>query len=176
MSIYQRILVPIDGSDTAGLGLAEAIRLAKLSGGRLRVFHVIDDLSFALAMDAYAGHPGDWLHALREEGTRLLQDAERAAAAAGVKADAVLHESFNGKVADVIAAEACKWPADLIVVGTHGRRGIGRLVLGSGAESILRSAPVPVLLVRAPESAQRLDEAPEAAGRVSVVTGALAIE
>jgi nucleotide-binding universal stress UspA family protein len=176
MSIYQRILVPIDGSDTARLGLAEAIRLAKLSGGRLRVFHVIDDLSFALAMDAYAGHPGDWLHALREEGTRLLEDAERAAAAAGVKVDAVLHESFNGKVADVIAAEACKWPADLIVVGTHGRRGIGRLVLGSGAESILRSAPVPVLLVRAPESAQRLDEAPETAGRVSVVTGALAIE
>ena len=176
MSIYQKILVPIDGSDTARSGLDEAIRLAQLSGGQLRVFHVIDDLSFALALDAYAGHPGDWLQALREEGTRLLDDAKHAAAAAGVQAEGVLHESFNGKVPDVVAAEARNWPADLIVVGTHGRRGIGRLMLGSGAESILRTAPVPVLLVRPPEPAPRSDEAPEVAGRVSVVTGALAIE
>ena len=69
MTIYQRILVPIDGSETAQRGLQEAIRLAKAGGGQLRLFHVIDDLSFALAMDAYAGQQGDWLATMREAGT-----------------------------------------------------------------------------------------------------------
>ena len=54
MTIYQRILVPIDGSETSGLGQAEAIRLASVTGGTLRFFHVVDDLSFALALDAVA--------------------------------------------------------------------------------------------------------------------------
>jgi nucleotide-binding universal stress UspA family protein len=59
--MYQKILVPIDGSSTSRAGLREAIRLAQLSGGRLRLVHVIDELSFALVMDAYGGYTGDWL-------------------------------------------------------------------------------------------------------------------
>lgn len=74
--MYQRILVPIDGSPTAQRGLVEAIRLAKLTQGRLRLIHVIDELSFALAMDAYAGYAGDWLNVLRENGGRLLEEAK----------------------------------------------------------------------------------------------------
>ena len=148
MSIYQRILVPIDGSETARRGLDEAIRIARVDGGTLRLFHVIDDLSFALAMDAYAGQPGDWLSSMREGGARLLNDAKSSAAAAGVKAEAVLHEGVNARLADAVAAEAASWPADLVVLGTHGRRGVGRLLLGSGAESVLRSASIPVLVVR----------------------------
>ena len=175
MSMYQRILVPIDGSEPSRLGLDEAIRLAQMSRGQLRVFHVIDDLSFALALDAYSGHPGDWLHSLREEGTRLLEDAKKCAAAAGVSAEGVLHESFNGKVPELVAAEARQWPAEVIVVGTHGRRGVGRLVLGSGAESIMRCAPVPVLLVPAPQKA-RDSEAPLIEGRVSIPSAALSME
>ncbi len=63
-AIYQRILVPLDGSETSQLGLQEAIRVAQTTQGELRLFHVIDDLSFALAMDAYAGQTGDWLRVL----------------------------------------------------------------------------------------------------------------
>ena len=66
----------------------------------------------------------------------------------GVTVETVLHHSFPGRVCDVIVKEATDWKADLIVIGTHGRRGAGRLLLGSDAEQVLRLAPVPVLLVR----------------------------
>ncbi|MDP9898706.1 universal stress protein [Variovorax ginsengisoli] len=151
--MYQRILVPIDGSSTSSRGLSEAIRLAKLTGGRLRLVHVIDELSFALAMDAYAGYAGNWLEELRASAAKLLQAAQAEAVEADVEADTVLLDRFNGTVHDQIIAEAEACKAELIVIGTHGRRGIGRWVMGSSAEHILRISPVPVLLVRAPESA-----------------------
>jgi len=167
--MYQQILVPIDGSSTSGHGLAEAIRLAKVTGGRLRLMHVIDELSFALTMDAYAGRAGDWLEEMRAEATRLLEEAKARAAAEGVTAEAVLCENFRGAVPERVAAEAAAWPAELIVLGTHGRRGLGRFVMGSSAEKILRTAPVPVLLVRAPEHHARAD-----AERFAMPRGAVA--
>ena len=157
--MYQRILVPVDGSSTSSHGLAEAIRLAGLTHGRLRLMHVIDELSFALAMDAYAGHAGDWLAELRAAGTKLLEEGRAKAAAEGVEADCVLCDNFRGAVPERVAAEAASWPADLIVLGTHGRRGLGRMVMGSSAEHILRTATVPVLLVRAPEAHARAEAA-----------------
>lgn len=172
--MYQRILVPLDGSATARRGLEEATRLAKLTQGRLRIIHVIDELSFALAMDAYAGHAGDWLSVLREDGERLLAEATAAAKAAGVEADTALYDRRSGQVHELVTAEAAKWPADLIVLGTHGRRGVGRVVMGSSAEHILRTAPVPVLLVRAPETESRPH--PVEPAHVSQPTGALAYE
>jgi len=175
MTIYQRILVPLDGSDTSRLGLQEAIRVAKLTQGRLRLFHVVDDLSFALAVDAYGGQSGDWLRTLRDLGTKLLAEGREVAESAGVQVEVALHESFNDKLPDAVAGEARRWPADLIVVGTHGRRGVGRLMLGSGAENILRSAPVPVLLVRPPEEAAAKAEAP-ATQHVSLPSSALRME
>lgn len=149
--MYQRILVTIDGSDTSKLGLEESIRLAKSTGGRLRLIHVIDDLSLALAMDAYSGHAGDWLNVLRADGARILQEAADIALKAGVMFDTKLKEQFKGTVYELVLAEAQGWPADLIVLGTHGRRGLGRVVLGSSAESILRNSPIPVLLIRSPQ-------------------------
>ena len=150
--MYQRILVPVDGSPTSARGLEEAIGIARLTHGRLRLLHVIDELSFALAMDAYSGFAGDWLNVLRERGRSLLDEWGATAQAAGIEADLVLCDTFSGSVQEKVTAEASKWPADLIVVGTHGRRGVGRLVMGSSAEQILRYATVPVLLVRAPEA------------------------
>ncbi|MET3916434.1 nucleotide-binding universal stress UspA family protein [Variovorax sp. OAS795] len=169
--MYQRILVPVDGSATSAHGLGEAIRLARSTGGRLRLMHVIDELSFALAMDAYAGRSDDWLETLRNAGAALLEAGKSKAAAAGVTADAVLCDSFRGAVADRVTAEAAAWPADLIVLGTHGRRGLGRMVMGSSAEHILRTASIPVLLVRAPEAHARAD-----AERFTLPAGALASE
>jgi len=171
--MYQRILVPIDGSPTAQRGLEEAIRLAKLTQGRLRVFHAIDDLSFAFAVDAY-GYAGNLLKALRENGDRLLEQAQASAKMAGVEAEAVLCDRLSGPVHELVAQEAVKWPADLIVLGTHGRRGVGRAVMGSSAEHILRYAPVPVLLVRAPETESKPEV--EEPLRVNLPTGALAFE
>ena len=173
--MYQRILVPVDGSSTSQRGLDEAINLARLTQGRLRLIHVIDELSFALTADAYAGMAGNLLDTLRENAQRLLDDARSAALAAGVEADTVLCDTLSGAVHEMVTAEAAKWPADVIVLGTHGRRGVGRLVLGSSAEHILRFAPVPVLLVRAPESPAKPEQAGEPT-RVSLPAGALAME
>ena len=120
--MYQRILVPIDGSSTSNRGLAEAIQLAKLTGGQLRVAHVVDELSFALAMDAYAGHAGNWLEELRGNALKLLEEARAKAAGEGVAADTVLLDSFKGTVHDQVVAETQASKAELIVIGTHGRR------------------------------------------------------
>jgi nucleotide-binding universal stress UspA family protein len=151
--MYQKILVPIDGSSTSRAGLREAIRLAQLSDGRLRLVHVIDELSFALVMDAYGGYTGDWLGTLRGDAAKLLKEAKAEAAASHVEADTVLLDGFRRPVHEQVIAEAVHSHAELIVLGTHGRRGLGRWVMGSSAEHILRHAPVPVLLVRAPELA-----------------------
>jgi len=147
--MYQRILVPVDGSPTSQRGLAEAIALARSGGGRVRLLHVVDELSFALSADAFAAYGGDMLSLLREGGEQILAQARAQVEAAGVAAETVLRDSFAGRVGDLVVAEATAWPADLIVIGTHGRRGVSRLFMGSDAEQILRVAPVPVLLVRA---------------------------
>jgi len=175
--MYQRILVPIDGSPTSTRGLQEAIRLAMLTKGRLRLIHVIDELSFALGMDAYAGYGGNWLQLLRDKGTRVLEQAKAAVVATGVGVETTLNDTFSDAVHLVVTAEADRWPADLIVLGTHGRRGVGRMVMGSSAENILRYSTVPVLLVRAPESGSNAGaESPLAPAHRTMPAGAVAME
>ena len=146
--MYQRILVPVDGSEPSARGLTEAIAQAKLTGGRLRLMHIVDELSLAVAATGYVGYSGELIPLLREGGQKILDAAKARAEAAGVAAETVLRDSFAARVCDLVVAEAKDWPADLIVIGTHGRRGAGRLFMGSDAEQILRMAPVPVLLVR----------------------------
>ncbi len=149
--MYERILVPIDGSDTSQFGLKEAIRIAQLTHARVRLIHVIDELSFAMTADAYRYHAGELLDLLRKNGAKLLESALESVRAAGVDADSVLYENLDRTVQQRVLDEASAWKADLIVIGTHGRRGARRLILGSSAEGILRAATVPVLLLRSPE-------------------------
>lgn len=149
--MYKRILVPIDGSATAEVGLKEAIRMAQLTQASMRMIHVVDELSFALTVDAYSYRAGELLDLTRKNGAKLLETAVNAARAAGVEADSVLYENLDRTVHQRVLDEADDWKAELIVMGTHGRRGVRRAVLGSSAEAIMRGAAVPVLLVRAPE-------------------------
>lgn len=145
--MYQHILVPVDGSATSLKGLSEAIGLAKVTGGQIRLLHMVDTLSVAASLGAYAIST-DVMEQLREEGEQILQRARLQALAEGVATDVVLDDSVHGRLADWVVAQARAWPADLVVLGTHGRRGVGRLLLGSDAEQVLRISPVPVLLVR----------------------------
>ena len=146
--MYTRILVPVDGSATSAKGLEEAIQIAKLTGASLELVNVVDELSLAIGVEGYATHSQDLVAALRDGAREVLDKAQQRAASAGVHADIKLIETFGARVADLIVDEALAAKADLIVIGTHGRRGVGRLLLGSDAEQILRLAPVPVLLVR----------------------------
>lgn len=152
--MYQRILVPIDGSATSERGLQEAMRLAKLTHASLRLIHVIDEMSFALAVDAYGYYAGELLGQLRKGGAEILEKGLATVRAQGIAADSVLYENLGRTVPQRVLAEAEAWKADLIVIGTHGRRGVRRMVLGSSAEGILREAAVPVLLVRSAEGTQ----------------------
>ena len=123
-----------------------------LTGAAGNVVHVIDGMSLALGVEAYASYSQDVFAALREGAQEILDSAQARAASAGVGADTKAIETFGARVADLIVDEAVAAKADLIVIGTHGRRGIGRLLLGSDAEQILRLAPIPVLLVRGGET------------------------
>jgi nucleotide-binding universal stress UspA family protein len=144
--VYERILVPIDGSETSMLGLNEAIKVAKSQGSQLRLFHVVNE--FVLDYSYGAGLYGtNLIDSLREGGKNILQQAEALVRQQGVPVDSVLLESIGGPAADLIVAQAKEWPANLIVMGTHGRRGLRRLAMGSDAEGVVRGAPVPVLLV-----------------------------
>ncbi|MCS6786633.1 MAG: universal stress protein [Thiobacillaceae bacterium] len=147
--MYQRILVAMDDSDSARRGLEEAIRLARVGGGRLLLVHVYEE-PLPLSVE------GDWsvptlpAEAWREAGQRLLDQSAAVCARAGVTAQTRLIDAGGRRVGPLVSAAAADWSADLIVVGTHGRRGLDRLLLGSVAEGILRTAHTPVLLLPPP--------------------------
>lgn len=147
--MYKRILVPIDGSPTSELGLAEAIKLAKNPRTTLCLLHVVDERVLAQNIDVGASQVDSLLASLRDGGRQILAKAQAKLLKQGVKAKTVLVENIARSVADIIVEQTKKWRADLIVIGTHGRRGVSRLVMGSDAEGVVRTTPVPVLLVRA---------------------------
>lgn len=147
--MYKRILVPTDGSPTASQGLAEACQLAQALGAQVRILYVIDNKVFQADFSGF-GNVADVLQTLREGGDAILSEAAALAARCGVTAECRLSEAVNITVANAILHEIGNWPADLIVMGTHGRKGLSHLVMGSEAETVLRASPVPVLLVRRP--------------------------
>ena len=149
--MYKRILVPVDGSPTSTRGLDEAIRLAKLTGASIRLVHVLDQMVFMTGMETYTL---DVIGILKEAGERIVQEMKARVAAGGIEATSFVSEALAGRVCDVVAEQAKAFDADLIVLGTHGRRGVGRWLIGSDAEQIVRNASVPVLLVRALPLAQ----------------------
>jgi len=151
--MYQRILVPFDGSPTSSRGLDEAIGIATLTGASLRLIHLLDILDFTRGFETAAVYTDHVIPFMMRTGQDILRDGKVRAEKAGVRADTVLLEGMKTRLCDAVAEQARAWGADLIVIGTHGRRGIGRALLGSDAEQIVRTAPVPVLLVRAPEGA-----------------------
>lgn len=143
--MFKRILVPIDGSATSGKALTAALQLARDSGGRVRVTHSLDELAYLSGFE----YSGDLIKIAREKAAKMLDDAMDIAKAAGVPADQQLVEQPGQRLGQTVSDAALAWEADLVVVGTHGRRGIDRVLMGSGAEQVIRMAPVPVLVVRA---------------------------
>lgn len=146
-ALYRNILVAVDESSAAAKGLREAMRIAKAQGARLHVLHVVNEYAALAAPDAHGA--ASLVPLLREGAERLLAKARAAAERGGVQVKAHLREIVGGSAAHAIVREARKLRVDLIVLGTHGRRGLRRMVLGSDAEQVVRAAPVPVLLVRA---------------------------
>lgn len=148
---YRRILVPVDGSRASNLGLREAIRLAKGQRARVQLVHVADQ-HYVLMSGMEAGvRIDDLMKSIEQAGRRILRNAEAVVKRNGLSCSSVLLETMTGPAADPIVRQARKWRAQLIVIGTHGRRGLKRVVMGSDAEQIVRTSPVPVMLVRSPK-------------------------
>jgi nucleotide-binding universal stress UspA family protein len=146
--MFSNILMAYDGSPTSLHALKQAIELVRSLSARLRIVHVIDmgwlpiSPEVAIDMEALA-------KARRSSGEKFLSAARELAQAAGVEAETKIAETANPAhhAAESIAEEAASWPADLVVLGTHGRRGLERLLLGSVADQMTRLSSVPVLLV-----------------------------
>ena len=153
--MFRKILVPFDGSAASSRGLDLAIKLSRDKGATLSLVHVVDDLIAARGLDdttdTRAAHFRDLRERLRVDGAETLARAEAKVRKSGVASESAVRESLGGSVADAIVDQARKRRVDLTVLGTHGRRGLARLVMGSDAETVLRTAPVPVLLVRSPD-------------------------
>jgi len=147
--MFERILVPIDGSATSKRGVREAIAVAKLTSARIKLMHVFERPLLGIGSEAALLSVDDIYDVARDAGQALLSDAAASVKAAGIPVDEQLLERSGRRLCEQVADTADEWRASLIVLGSHGRRGLRRMLLGSDAEQILRTAPVPVLLVRA---------------------------
>ena len=148
MRAIREVLHPTDFSPGAAPAFALAVEMAHRFEAQLTILHVS-------APPVYIGHFGDGYgmsaeqqQELREDQERNLEQLRARALEAGVRCTAV---SIEGFPSEVIIAQAQARNTDLIVLGTHGRTGLGRLLLGSVAERVLRAAPGAVLTVRQKE-------------------------
>jgi nucleotide-binding universal stress UspA family protein len=145
--MYQHILVAVDGSEVANRALTEAIQLAKEQKSKLRIIHVAEEYFVD-----YSGMNIDFAQyeaSVREYAQEILNNAQKIAQESQVNSETRLIELKTlGRIEEKVIEEIKNWPADLLVIGTHGRRGLNRLLLGSVAEGVIRVSPIPVLLVR----------------------------
>ena len=142
--MFKRILVPVDGSATSDKALDLALQMARENDASVRLVHSFDELMYLSGFEVLP----KFIEDAREYAGEILGDGVKLATNHHVPVDARLLEAPGRRLGALVAEAAKDFHADLIVVGTHGRRGIGRVALGSGAEQVIRSAPVPVLAVR----------------------------
>jgi nucleotide-binding universal stress UspA family protein len=146
--MYTRIVVAVDGSETSGRALNEATKLAREMSSIILLLHVYEEMPIMLepdGMNMILMQNG--LKAVSDAGKELLEKHKGQLAEQGMTVETKLIETYCGRIGSVIAEEAQKWNADLLVVGTHGRKGIAHLLMGSVAEGVTRTASMPVLLV-----------------------------
>ncbi|HZX30280.1 MAG TPA: universal stress protein [Rhodocyclaceae bacterium] len=146
--MYKKILVAIDDSETSQCALEEAKHLARTHGARLCIAHVADETLMGMHHRTFTTtlNLDHARQAIVDAGRKLLDEA--AAAITDIETETLALEASTQRVSEALADAAKTWQADLIVVGTHGRRGFERLILGSVAEQLVRLAPVSILLVR----------------------------
>ncbi len=144
--MYQRILVPVDDSDTSRQALLEATRFCCDQHGKTRLVHVIDLAQFTWGGAEFVD-VGELQSTLRSAGRKVLDGAAALMQENGIEAETALIEIWGGAISSALSEDAKTWPADIIVMGSHGWTGLDHLLLGSVAEGVVRHAPVPVLII-----------------------------
>lgn len=144
--MFNHILVPVDGSETANLALNKASELAKTLGSKVTVMYVIDPYPFTGVGADFAYGQTQYLSAATAEANNVLDAAKASMQEAGVVAQAALSEGHAVHQGILNTLESTG--ADLIVMGSHGRRGLEKLMLGSVTQRVLGVVHIPVLVVR----------------------------
>ena len=148
MHSLHQLLVPVDGSPASAKALETAIGLARRNGARLRLLHVIDELDYVNGFETPKTYQEEIVPLMHAEGEKLLARMRRLVTDKCVACDSVLVESGAGRVCDQVTEQARLAHADMVVLGSHGRRGLARMLMGSDAEQIVRHSAVPVLVVK----------------------------
>jgi len=146
--MYQHVLISVDDSHTSGKALEKAIEICKATGAALEIVHAVDESIFSHIRETTLIDKGAALKAVLLEGKETLARAVEVATDAGLTPKSQLLSSDSLHAADQVAAHVAKSDADLLIVGSHGRRGIQRMLLGSVAEKLLRKVEISVLVVR----------------------------
>lgn len=149
--MFKHILVPVDGSDTALFAVQKATALAKAFGSEVTAVYVIDPYPFTGVGADFAYGQDQYLSAASAEAKTALQAVADQFEGTGLKVNQRVEESSSASRGILDAAQAVG--ADLIVMGSHGRRGLEKLVLGSVAQRVLAAAVLPVLVVNARNAA-----------------------
>ncbi len=146
--MYKHIIVAVDDSPTSQRAIEEGAALAVANGSRLTVVHAVDEALFSHFNRVTLASRDAVQKALITEGQSVLDSAVAAATAAGAKPEGRLLVSENHSTSDQIVKTVSDVGADLLVVGSHGRRGVQRLLLGSVAEKLLKKVGISVMVVR----------------------------
>ncbi|WP_070107480.1 universal stress protein [Burkholderia plantarii] len=153
--MYQRIFVAVDGSETSRHAFDAALALSQSEHATLRAFYAVENAAIYYNVPGY--DPSVLREQLVAQGSDLTRDFAQRMQDAGVTGDVLTGEAATlADVSSLILEAATEYGADLLVLGTHGRRGFKRLMLGSIAEQCVRQACLPVLLI--PSAASHSNE------------------
>lgn len=144
--MFKHILVPVDGSETSMLAVSKAATLAKTFGSAVTAVYVIDPYPFTGVGADFAYGQAQYINAATSEANTALEATRNAMAQAGVQVTTVVGEGHA--VHEGIQRALENTGADLVVMGSHGRRGLEKLMLGSVTQKVLGAVHVPVLVVR----------------------------
>ena len=144
--MFKHILVPVDGSETSLHAVAKAAGLAKAFGSEVTAVYVLDPYPFTGVGADFAYGQAQYLSAATAEANTALEAVKKLMDETGVAVKTMVGEGHA--VHEGIVRVADSVGADLIVMGSHGRRGLEKLVLGSVAQRVLSTARIPVLVVR----------------------------
>ena len=144
--MYKRILVPTDGSEITAKAIQSAIALAQLSGGELFVLSVKEPFPYSAISEMQPVPPQEFYDAQERIAAERVKEAVDAAGAAGIRCQGHTVEALHPweAILDHAATQGC----DVIVMASHGRRGVAALLLGSETQRVLLHAKLPVLVVR----------------------------
>ena len=145
--MFKRILVAVDGSAPSDRALTAGLDLAKEQRAAVRILHVADVLPPANVEPMYVDFES-YRDAILTGARAVIRSASARAKRARVKADTRLVETVTHDASGEIVAQAARFRADLIIIGTHGRTGLARMFLGSVAEGVVRHSSAAVLLIR----------------------------